>query len=127
MKMSDSLEKFKNKISSNKRKNHDDLFKIADEVMGVEEEQVKIEENALIRRSYTIPTKELKYIEKIKEKALKKMIVWNDYEILRISLSIASELPFIALEEGFSKLEKVRVGRPIKKRSKKKLKLFNQE
>jgi len=127
MKMSDSLEKFKNKISSNKRKNHDDLFKIADEVMGVEEEQVKIEENALIRRSYTIPLKELKYIEKIKEKALKKMIIWNDSEILRISLSIASELPFIALEEGFSKLEKVRVGRPIKKRSKKKLKLFNQE
>ena len=127
MKMSDSLEKFKNKISSNKRKNHDDLFKIADEVMGVEEEQVKIEENALIRRSYTIPLKELKYIEKIKEKALKKMIIWNDSEILRISLSIASELPFIALEKGFSKLEKVRVGRPIKKRSKKKLKLFNQE
>ena len=84
-------------------------------------------ENALIRRSYTIPLKELKYIEKIKEKALKKMIIWNDSEILRISLSIASELPFIALEEGFSKLEKVRVGRPIKKRSKKKLKLFNQE
>jgi len=127
MKMSDSLEKFKNKISSNKRKNHDDLFKIADEVMGVEEEQVKIEETALVRRSYTIPMKELKYIEKIKEKALKKMIIWNDSEILRISLSIASELPFIALEEGFSKLEKVRVGRPIKKRSKKKLKLFNQE
>lgn len=132
MKLSDNLEKFKSKISTNKKRNAEDLFKIADAVMGIDddesqEDESQEKENKLVRKSYTIPVKELKYIEKIKEKALKKMLIWNDSEVLRISLSIASELPFIALEEGFSKLEKVRVGRPIKKRSKKKLKLFNQE
>lgn len=116
MKLSDNLEKFKSKISADKRRNEEDLFKIADRAMGIEENDIVTKESQLVRRSYTIPIKELKHIEKIKEKALKKMLVWNDSEILRISLAIAYELPFIALEESFSRLEKVRVGRPVKRR-----------
>jgi hypothetical protein len=128
MKLSDNLEKFKNKISADKKRNEEDLFKLADEVMGVEDEKHLVDSDSkLVRKSYTIPLKELKHIEKIKEKALKKMIVWNDSEILRISLALASELPFIALEEVFSKLERVRIGRPIKRKYKRKSKFLQEQ
>jgi|SRR6185312_5567942 len=97
-----------------------DRFKKADETLGMENEPVLEKEKKsmtrVIRKTFSIPEKELSLIEKIKNNALNNKLVLGESEVLRLGLLVISSFSSDELEKSARLLEKIPMGRPSKKK-----------
>lgn len=120
-----NLNNFKKKIAPRDKSEVENSaasrFSKADETLGFEKSQEKpIEKNTqsltrVVRKTFSIPETELELIDKIKDKALNRKIVFAESEVVRLGFLILSELSDGDLEALSKKLEKMPMGRPPKK------------
>jgi hypothetical protein len=95
-----------------------DRFKNADETLGVASESIKNvtkSHTKVVRKTFSIPEKEIHLFEQIQDKALNKKVVLGESEVLRLGLLIVSELSDEELSLSARRLEKIPTGRPTKK------------
>lgn len=94
-------------------------FSKADETLGVERPQQRPLEKKtctrVVRKTFSIPEKELDLINKIKDKALDRKIVLAESEVVRLGFIVLTELSGDDIESLSERLEKMPMGRPPKK------------